>query len=87
MDGNTARTSLQVLMFCMWKEWEEMLPSAQNVKTGSQEMLWNLRKHYKSNKLYTCKRCQGLLNKNPDEKIMLDGNDMESVDRLSYLQL
>ena len=33
-----------------------------------------------------CKRCQGLLDKNVDERITIDGDGIETVDRFSYLK-
>ena len=33
-----------------------------------------------------CKRCQGLLDENVDERMILDGNDIETVGRFSYLR-
>ena len=34
---------------------------------------------------FICRRCQGLLDKNLDEKTTLDGNDVEIADMCSYL--
>ena len=60
-----------------------MLVSAKNEKVGCTR---DALKFGKALQNFTCKRCQGQLDKNLDERITLDGDDIETVDSFFYLE-
>ena len=70
----------------MAKEWEETPCSVQNVNTGCTRGVLGGHGSLSQEKDFTCKKCiPGVLFEDEDKMITLDGDNIEEVDRFSYL--